>query len=126
MALTTKQQRFIEAYTGNGTEAARVAGYAGSDAVLSQTAYRMLRKPEIAQAIKARRSKASTSLIATREDRQTFWSEVMNDRTEMMPNRLRAAELLGKSEADFVDRHEHKHDVSIRVIDPYAEEKKNG
>lgn len=114
--MTPKEQRFVDAYAGNGTEAARVAGYAGSDGVLSQTAYRMLRKAHIAQAIKARQTKTSAKLIATREDRQTFWTEVMNDRTELMNNRLRAAELLGKSEADFVERHEHSADSSFAEL----------
>ena len=36
--------------------------------------------------------------------RQEFWTKVMNDPDEDMKNRLRAAELLGKSEADFLDR----------------------
>ena len=31
----------------------------------------------------------------------------MKDKKETMINRLRAAELLGKSQADFIDRHEH-------------------
>jgi phage terminase small subunit len=105
--LTPKQRRFIEAYTGNATEAARLAGYQGNDDVLGVTGFDLLRIPKIAQAIAEREERAITGLIATREERQAFWTQVMNDSTSEMKDRLKAAELLGKSQADFIDRHEH-------------------
>src|SRR5688572_16971525 len=37
--LTAKQSRFAELYDGNGTAAARKAGYTGSDNVLAKSAY---------------------------------------------------------------------------------------
>jgi phage terminase small subunit len=105
--LTPKQRKFIEAYTGNATEAARIAGYQGDDNVLGVTGYDLLRNPKIAQAIAEREERAITGLIASREDRQAFWTHVMNDPAVDMKERLKAAELLGKSQADFIDRHEH-------------------
>ena len=52
--LTVKQQRFVEAYTGNATEAALQAGYS------AKTAYsqgqRMLKNVEVQTAIKGRAS----------------------------------------------------------------------
>src|SRR5690349_5940748 len=98
--LTAKQQAFIAAYSGNGTEAARLAGYAGSDQVLGQVASENLKKPEIQKAIAARQSKASASLIASREERQTFWTSLMRDTELGLYDRVRASELLGKSQAD--------------------------
>ena len=50
--LTTKQQRFVDFYDGNATEACRKAGYKGSKHTLEQVAYENLRKPEIVAAIK--------------------------------------------------------------------------
>lgn len=105
--LTPKQLKFIEVYSGNGTEAARLAGYSGDDNVLGVTAHDLLKNPKIVEAIKARQNKAVRPLIASREQRQEFWTETMRDVAAEMRDRLKASELLGKSEADFIDRHEH-------------------
>lgn len=53
---TAKQRAFIEAYAqcGNGVEAARRADYKGDDARLLFIAAENLRKPKIAEAIRAR------------------------------------------------------------------------
>ena len=114
--LTPKQQKFVDAYTGNGTAAARAAGYRGNDHTLAQVARENLRKPEIAAAIKARAAKEAKPIIATRTERQTFWSKVMNDRTELTRDRLRAAELLGKSEADFTEKLEVKGELTLEAL----------
>lgn len=42
--------------------------------------------------------------IANRQQRQEFWSSVMNDAEVDLSVRLRASELLGKSEADFTEK----------------------
>ena len=100
--LTVKQKAFIEAYCGNATEAALIAGYS------KKTAYSIgeenLRKPEIASAIAARQKKEVSARIADRQERQSFWTSVLRDCDEDMKNRLKAAELLGRSEGDFLDR----------------------
>jgi len=45
MALTIKQQKFVDSYSGNATEAARLAGYAGNDTTLASIGNENLRKP---------------------------------------------------------------------------------
>lgn len=120
MALTPKQQAFVEAYDGNGTAAARAAGYKGSEQTLASVAYENLRKPDVVAAIQARRVPVSESRIASREERQAFWTATMRDTEAELNGRLKASELLGKSEADFVERHQHSGGVSVTVIDPYA------
>lgn len=107
-------------YEGNATEAARRAGYEGNDVTLAAVGSENLRKPLIAEAIKARETQRTRGHIATREERQAFWTKVLGDEKQNMLSRLKASELLGKSEADFVERHEHKGHVSISVINPYA------
>ena len=59
--------------------------------------------------------------IATRVQRQQFWTEVMKNPEASLADRLRASELLGKSEADFVAKVQHEGTVPVSVIDPYAE-----
>lgn len=123
MALTPKQQRFVDAYTGNGVAAARAAGYAGNAEVLAAVAHENLRKPQIARAIEESQRKAAAPLIADRQERQAFWSDIMRNREANLLGRLKASELLGKSEVDFTDKVEHSGAVSIAVVDPYAEGK---
>ena len=112
MALTPKQQAFVDAYNGNGTDAARKAGYKGNDATLSQVASENLRKPEVLAAIQARNqipasvraAVAQAGHIATRAERQAFWTQTMLDAGAEMSARLKASELLGRSEVDFTDK----------------------
>ena len=56
--LTPKQRAFVDAYLGeaqgNGTQAARMAGYKGSDATLGQVAGENLKKPAIAAEVQRR------------------------------------------------------------------------
>jgi phage terminase small subunit len=60
--LTLKLRKFGLAYVGeangNGTEAARVAGYKGNDVTLSAVAHENLRKPQIVSFIAMLRSEA--------------------------------------------------------------------
>ncbi len=104
--LTSKQLKFIAAYDGNGTKAARAAGYKGGDNALGVMANSLLRNHKIKAAIQARQAKVERPLIATREQRQAFWTQVFNglEGGATMSDRLRASELLGKSEADFTEK----------------------
>ncbi|MDP2270930.1 MAG: hypothetical protein Q8K32_09385 [Archangium sp.] len=45
--------------------------------------------------------------IANRAERQAFWTSVMLDSKERTTDRLKAAELLGRSEADFTENVNH-------------------
>lgn len=102
--LTAKQQRFVDAYDGNATKAAIAAGYS------EKTAYAIgqsnLKKVEIIAAIKARETARTTPLIMTRQQRQELWTKIALDANEQTRDRLKASELLGKSEADFIERQE--------------------
>lgn len=100
--MTAKQRAFVDAYAGNATEAAIKAGY--SEKTARSMGQQLLTKIDISNAIHEREEKRRNALIATREQRQAFWTRVMNDDAVDWKNRLRASELLGKSESDFKDR----------------------
>lgn len=110
---TTKQQKFIDCYDGNATKAAIAAGYS------KKTAYAIgeenLRKPEILEAIQKREAPKSKLLIWNREQRQAFWTQIANDTSKITSDRLRASELLGKSQADFTEKVEHSGQVNSQV-----------
>ena len=100
--MTPKNLKFISEYTKdfNATQAAIRAGYS------PKTAYsigqELLKKPEIMAAMKEHTDK----LIADRKTRQRFWTQVMNDADISMKDRLKASELLARSECDFIERAE--------------------
>jgi phage terminase small subunit len=100
---TVKQQRFIDAYAGDAKEAARKAkisyGYARQ----------LLTKSNILEAIQNRQeTEVRPKDIADRQERQAFWSKVMRNEKEETKDRLKASELLGKSEADFTENLAHR------------------
>jgi len=112
--LTFKQKVFCELYTSNGgnaTAAADAAGYKKAYSVCS----RMLGNVGVKEYIKELTDEAKSKRIATAQERQEFWSSVLRGEipsrsdeegngTYDMKDRLKASELLGKSQADFVDR----------------------
>ncbi len=104
-----RERRFVEHFmaSGNATKAAGQAGYSRKTA--SQIGYRLLRKVQIQQAIAERAE--SDPAVWTREDRQRFWTAVAcgaaGYRSASLHDRLKASELLGRSQADFVERIAH-------------------
>lgn len=120
--LTAKQLRFVESYDGNATAAAIAAGYSQKTACFIGN--ENLRKPHIIRAIKAREAKKVRPHIASREDRQKFWTKTMQDMTADLKNRLRASELLGKSEADFIERIEANINISPKTVLSEAEKRR--
>lgn len=112
--LTDKQQRFVEAYDGNATQAAIAAGYSEKSA--EKLGHDLLKIPKVVAAIQKRQNKAVRPLIANREARQKFWTETMLDPEAKMPDRLKASELLGKSEGDFLDRIQHSGNVVMDML----------
>jgi len=99
--ITAKQQRFVDCYDGDAKKAAKKAkisyGYARQ----------LLTKSNILTAIHNRiDNEIRPTMIASRQERQKFWSEIMKDKNQSMRDRLRASELLGKSEMDFPNKTE--------------------
>lgn len=118
--LTVMQQRFVDYYDGNALQAAEKAGYSKP----KQSGSLLLTNVDIVAGLKTREKRRRTHNIWSREDRQRFWTRVAsgqecqtvvtgkdkegNATTESIPatmnERLKASELLGRSEADFTDK----------------------
>lgn len=136
MKLTTKHFAFIEAYDGgNEAEAMQVAGFSGTPASLTSRARQLLADPTVLEAIRQRGlyTQQVQNARATREERQALWSSIMrnedpHERPELDGNgiplpaqptniplalRLKASELLGKSEADFSENINLQGNVTI-------------
>lgn len=87
---------------GNATLAAKEAGYKHPGVI----SVKLSRHPIVVAALRAQQEIALDHAIATRLQRQEFWTKVMLDITADMNDRLKASELLGKSEADFTEKHQ--------------------
>lgn len=134
-----KKRLFIESYDPeNPIISLRLAGYTGTDSYLKKKLEKFLEDPTIQKAIEKRNRylESTQSVIANRTERQAFWSALMrNDtaalniqpeydssnmpkKTENIPlaQRIKASELLGKSETDFVDRIDINHNITITDI----------
>lgn len=120
MALNPRQRAFVAAYAGDGAAAARAAGYAPG--VAKTTAYKLLRHPEIAVAIRSKdeamiaAATARAPDVLTRQERQKFLSDVIRDVDAEMKDRLKALELLGRSEGDFLERVEHSGALTLEQL----------
>ena len=102
--LTPKQQLFVDSYCGDIKEAAAKAGinYCYARQLLTET-----NKRHVQLAIKNRMDTVKNTNIMNRQQRQEFWTKMANDEEVSNSDRLRASELLARSEADFLERHEH-------------------
>lgn len=100
-------EKFAQAYAAspNATEAARCAGFKQPHV----QGPRLLAKVVVQARLKELTVADSSRRIATAKDRQEFWTRVMEGlegEDVRMPDRLKASELLGKAQGDFLERME--------------------
>lgn len=105
--LTPRQAAFARGVASgkNATQAAKDAGYSATYA--NRYATQLLDNPLVRQHLRDLTDAIASPEIALATDRQKFWTTVMRDCGQEMKDRLRASELLGKAQADFVERLEH-------------------
>lgn len=103
--LTERQRRFCEAYSSNGGNALDAADKAGYKKPHPEGA-RLLQTATIKAALEKLRKTTTNAAIMTREERQALWTQIAKDNELRVADRLKASELLGKSQADFIERKE--------------------
>jgi len=122
MALTAKRRAFVREYIKdfNATQAALRAGYAESSA--RQTASDLLSNPDIQIEIEKHQEAARSEAILTLSELQEWWSNLVTgqDPDARTTDRLKASELLGKSQGAFTDKVEQSGGMTIEVV--YAED----
>lgn len=134
--LSKMHRLFVEAFCGCPMEAAQIAGFGGTLESLRATGNRLLSDPLVLEAIKERSRYLNKmgNAIAVKDERQMFWTSIMNNKDPHhmvekdsngidipegnigMNMRLKASELLGKSEGDFVERLDITGTVSISDV----------
>lgn len=102
MGTTPEEQAFIDAYLGvakrSVIEAARLAGFEGSDRKLARIGNELLGQPHIRELISA---SETNNIVADRDEVLSFLTKVMRDQNEETRHRIKAAEQLGKANGAF-------------------------
>lgn len=112
--MTPKQRAFVAAYAGNATEAARKAGYTGTDLTVGAVACRLLKKPEVAAAIAARETKRHDGLIATREEIEERLTVAL--RSDDLALAIKAGGALAKMRGYNLVRHQLEGKVTLEQL----------
>ena len=122
MALNHKLQTFVDVWAGKVHEAAQIAGISEQYGRLlmvsldSPSARPLAR--EVQNAIRQRESTRIAPDVMNRLDRQRFWTDQVKKESNTLSDRLRASELLGKSEADFIDVVKSEHTMRLQLGAP--------
>lgn len=118
MALTPKQQRFIDEFMIdlNATQAAIRAGY--SEKTASETGYENLRKPQIAAEIEKRQQKHAQKTEMTVEWVLQQYKDIILNTKEIDPNVARGAlDSVAKHLGMFKERIEHSGNIGVTIVD---------
>jgi phage terminase small subunit len=132
--LTLRQKAFVDAYTsgptfGNATRSAAASGHRGTDESLAVAGHRLLNNVKVAAELERRHGESRTAAVMDLRERKELLTKVARGEiTEpktlgsgptasvvdicQTKDRIRAVEVLGKIEGDFVERVEHV------VVDP--------
>jgi len=107
--LSEKQRAFVKAYLGeadaDATKAARMAGYNGTTAKSFQAiGNELLRKPWVVAEILRIRDERATVHALTRREREKLLTDIALNPMAKFSSRVRALEVLGKMNGDFVER----------------------
>jgi len=140
--LTEKQKRFIDCYLkagGNGTEAARRAGYSPKSAY--DAARHNLDHPVIRAAITERQQAQKERRTADIEEIRMYWTSIMRgevtekaydtkgnefDREASLATRMKASENLAKSCGGFQEKARPAAEMNIIWCDDYGPEDSAG
>ncbi|MGN1230559.1 MAG: terminase small subunit [Anaerotignum sp.] len=122
--MNERQKKFCEYFAangGNGSAAAREAGY--SERSAREIARKLLTDVDILDYIRKLQDEAAATRIKSVIQTKAFWSSVMDDSTQKMKDRLRASELLAKSAGAFIDPHEETRFEcgEVQIYMPYTD-----
>ncbi len=123
--LEPQVQRFVDAYVGDASAAARAAGYDGDDDAVTRIGARFMVDPVVLNAIEergalVRRAEAAAITAGGRVLKETevkaFWSRMILDDGQNGMIRLRASELLAKSEGWLVEKKQIDISLSLGAL----------
>lgn len=113
--LTVKQKAFCDYYlmSGNATQSAIKAGY--SEASAYQIGHENLNKVEIKKYLQSKNKELDKELIADMNEVQAFWAETMRNEEYKIDERLRASDLIARSNGAYLERVEQSGQLNLKV-----------
>lgn len=117
--LSDQQKRFADYYitTGNATQSYIDSGYKARGNAAEVNASRLLRNAKVMEYLKERNKQLEQPRIASMEEVKRFWTETMLDVNVERRDRLKASEYIARTNAAFIEKHEHSGDVGIKIVD---------
>lgn len=121
--MNTRREKFCLEYaaSGNATKAAEAAGY--SPRTARSQGQRLLTYADIQSRILELAAEIQSEKVSSVSDVQAFWTEIYKDGTQKTSDRLKASELLVRSQGGFIvqssniDDTDESDDVIIIVPD---------
>jgi len=99
---------------GNGTKAAKLAGYKGTSQVLSIQASRLLDKANVLGAMDAHRGVLKVDAIADLAERRAILTKHARGDDRMAS--IKATEVLNKMDGVYIERHQHEGGLTVDVM----------
>lgn len=119
--LNDREQAFCDAYRGNKTQAAIEAGYSAKTA--GTIGARLYKKVHVQAEIRRQQLERQSAAVMSRAELQELFSSTARDAKLPLRERLKAAELLGKSRGDFSTNINVKGDLTVHDLVREAMEK---
>lgn len=115
--MNTRQIKFCQLYasTGNATMSYKKAGYKSKNPKSDEAnASRLIRNDKIASYLKELSKKTESSSIMTIKEVKEFWTKIAQSDEEKMLHRIKATELLVKSEGGFLDVQRVEGEITVK------------
>jgi phage terminase small subunit len=115
--LTPNQKKFADEYikTGNAKQSYINAGYKARGNRAEASASRLLRNVKVRDYIRQRNKEIDRDTIADMQEVKEFWTNVLRNKAADPKDRLKASELIAKTNGAFLDRVEHSGDIKVEL-----------
>ena len=115
MKLTEKQKRFADYYieSGNAERSAIKVGY--SEKYARGNAHKLVANSGIKEYIEERNKLLEDERIADMKEVKEFWTNTMRSDEAERKDRLKASEMIAKTNAAFVDKVEHSGEQELNI-----------
>ena len=116
--IAAKQKMFADEYIkhGNATQAYKNAGYKAEGNAAEAAASRMLRSVKVRDYIRQRNKELDKATIADMVEIKEFWTNLVRAEEVDLKDRLKASELIAKTNGAFLDKVEHSGKIELPNI----------
>ena len=122
-SITAKQKMFADEYikTGNAKQSYINAGYSARGNAAEAAASRLLRNVKVRDYIRQRNKELDRDTIADMQEVKEFWTNILRNKAADSKDRLKASELIAKTNGAFLDRIENSGIIKIDIADELKE-----